>query len=178
MRQRVKKRRSKTKQWSPYTSESDCVNKDNSEWVNFNDTNPSDVCSQSSSNADTCICYRHRPGGRISVKCGNCVNAFLPTTVDGVSLEDIKKRKSDKLSKPKPNGSSAVSQELTWLEVQPDQDCEDISQAPESAFGTGSPSVICSDEMTSLDLHCLCVQKSGSVKNVCGICTMTLKIQK
>ena len=120
------------------------------------------------------------------MKCGSCNTIFLPSTVDGVSLKDLKKqakRKTEKLVKSnsetdqRPSGT--VSSKLSWLEIGPNENCDNFDDAPETSLGQGSPNTICSSQVPNLrELHCLCVAKDGKVKNVCGTCTKTLKISK
>ena len=124
--------------------------------------------------------------GKVKRKCGSCNTIFLPSIVDGVSLKEIKtstRPKTDKLIKSdgeteqRPSGT--VSSKLSWLEISPDENCDNFYDIPKTSLGQGSPNTICSYEAPSLrELHCLCVAKNGKVKNVCGICTKTLKISK
>jgi len=155
--------------------------------VNFTDANPSQVCeSLVEEDADACICFRFRPGGKVKRKCGSCNTIFLPSTVDGVSLKDIKKStkpKTDKLMKSDSETnqrlSGTASTKLSWLEIAPNENCDNFYDTPETSLGLGSPNTICAFEVPNLrELHCLCVAKNGKVKNVCGTCTKTLKISK
>ena len=185
---KIKKRKSKSKQWSSVVdATSNCDSVPETSWINFTDTNPSQVCETSGEDEiEACICFRFRPGGKTSTKCGSCKTIFLPSSVDGVSLKDIKKSikpKTDKLlkseSKPEQRPGGSGSSKLSWLQIGPEESCDKFYDTPESSLGKGSPSVICSDGGPSLrDIHCLCVEKNGNVKNVCGTCTKTLKLIK
>ena len=168
---------------------SNCDSVPETSWVNFTDSNPSQVCETSAEDdVEACICFRFRPGGKVKQKCGSCNTIFLPSTVDGVSLKEIKKQakkpKTDKLVKTDsgetdqtPSGN--VSSKLSWLEIGPDENCDNFYDTPETSLGQGSPNTICSFQVPNLrELHCLCVAKNGKVKNVCGTCTKTLKISK
>merc|ERR1711976_818136 len=96
VRNRIKKKKLATRQWQSVDSTTDsCEDVEDSGWINFSDDNPSQTCDDLSPGTSTCICQRLRPGDASTMKCGVCNLAFLPTTVNGLSLEEIKeKRKS------------------------------------------------------------------------------------
>jgi len=185
-KEKIKKKKLATRQWHGVVSDDEsCEAVDDSSWINFSDENPSQICSRQTPGSDTCICQRLRPGGESSQKCGVCTMAFLPTTVDGVSLEQVKEKRKNE--PPKKRLQESPQEEtsdtkpgpagLQWVEVTVGDTCDSVTET--SSYNQGSPSALCQTQTApNLDLKCLCVLKNGSVKNVCGICTMTLKIAK
>ena len=109
--------------------------------------------------------------------------AFLPTTVDGLSLKETKEKRKNEPPKKRLQDSSQTQEPkqskpgLQWVEVLVGDSCNDFLDSPD--FSQTNPSSVCQGlTVPILDLRCLCVLKNGVMKNVCGTCSMTLKYSK
>ena len=118
----------------------------------------------------------------MSLKCGFCSVAFIPTVVDGVDIKNKDKKDgndSPKTEKLKKAGGSTSRSKLEWVEVDSSvQSCDaEISSSQEGGASSGSPSVLCEGLVSGEDLKCLCVKRDGRVKHVCGACKLSLKLK-
>ena len=176
------KRKAKSSQWQIASKETGCKQLNDNNWIYYSEEKPKEVCTGSIVGSEECICHRIRPGGRTYDKCGTCQIAFIPTSVDGLSLEEVKEKRKNDPEKKKLQDSSASSRPsgssgLQWVEITAGENC-DQAFAASITVNTENPSALCDDNNPGLDLRCMCVMRNGVTKNVCGLCTITFKLTK